>query len=177
MFPITQDMNVLKFTVALLSLISVFFSFLAPVVTATISHALWDPNSNVKYLSCKKGDISMCCLKLNVYLSVKSLQRDETLLSFDGTKKGESWPWSLEQQVIVIKACVTRWPLNALGRWLCRGNSWTLSSKLTYFSPRPPLSFPGCRILTTCFLLCTQLHQWAPCREILIHETAKLATG
>lgn len=90
MFPITQDMNVLKFTVALLSLISIFFSFLAPVVTATISHALWDPNSNVKYLSCKKGDISMCCLKLNVYLSVKSLQRDETLLSFDGTKKGES---------------------------------------------------------------------------------------
>lgn len=90
MFPITQDVNVLKFTVALLSLISVFFSFLAPVVTGTMSHALWDPSSNVKYLSCKKGDIIICCLKLKVYLSVKSLQREETVLSFDGTKKGES---------------------------------------------------------------------------------------
>lgn len=107
-FPITQDMNVLKFTVIILSLLSVFFSFPASVVTATLSHALWDPNSNVKYLSCKKGDMSMCCLKLNVYLSVKSLQREETVLSFDGTKKGESRSWSLEQQVIVIKASLTR---------------------------------------------------------------------
>lgn len=101
-------MNVLKFTVIILSLLSVFFSFPAPVVTATLSHALWDPNSNVKYLFCKKGDMSMCCLKLNVYLSVKSLQREETVLSFDGTKKGESRSWSLEQQVIVIKASLTR---------------------------------------------------------------------
>ena len=146
-------MNVLKFTVAILSLLSVLFSFLAPVVTAAISHALWDPNSNVKYLSCKKGDISMCCLKLNVYLSVKSLQREETVLSFDGTKKGESWSWSLEQQV--IKASLTRWPLNALGRWHCRGNSWTLSSKLldthTYFFPKSSPFFPWLQDFDTLF--------------------------